>query len=524
MTTVSLENDQLSNNRLEVFKSLSINNINIIARISDGYINLNQICKAGEKEFKEWKRNKKSKAFLEALSKGGGIPAPSLIKYEIGSKTDQANWGHPQVAINVAQWVSPEFDVKVSKFVFELMLFGKVELGQEKSNKELELKFQEQIKLLTQEKDLLTQEKDLVSQQLLTVTRNHQNILKRRKRDLYEIGNVVYIVSHDAFTQFYQDNYHKIGIATQTKAESIPSFTGRLSTYNTGAPGNYKVHFLMYIEDNKLVEDILKQKFKDNIEPGNKEWIKSIKLEDIIDFVRKLCHFIGLPYKEHKIIEEFEEEQEESEEVDEEEEDEEQEEEEEEDEDDEEEEDDEIEKDKILKKISGDIKNVTLVELKEYCKKYFLVYTGNKPDLLARLKLYFETGEKKRYVIETAKEDIKRQCRKCNKKKEISMFKRHGPNGHNFLCLECDKHVQRKIDICMDCNVILDDINVKKCVECSNKNIKYKERPSYERLNKDLVKMSYVACGIKYGVSDNAIRKWLRTYEGKPVRKPVFKV
>ena len=104
------------------------------------------------------------------------------------------------------------------------------------------------------------------------------------------------------------------------------------------------------------------------------------------------------------------------------------------------------------------------------------------------------------------------------------MFKRHGPNGHNFLCLECDKHVQRKIDICMDCNVILDDINVKKCVECSNKNIKYKERPSYERLNKDLVKMSYVACGIKYGVSDNAIRKWLRTYEGKPVRKPVFKV
>ena len=36
--------------------------------------------------------------------------------------------------------------------------------------------------------------------------------------------------------------------------------------------------------------------------------------------------------------------------------------------------------------------------------------------------------------------------------------------------------------------------------------------------------MSYVACGIKYGVSDNAIRKWLRTYEGNPVRKPVFKV
>ena len=104
------------------------------------------------------------------------------------------------------------------------------------------------------------------------------------------------------------------------------------------------------------------------------------------------------------------------------------------------------------------------------------------------------------------------------------MFKRHGPNGHSLSCLECDKHVARKLDICMDCNVILDDVNVKKCVDCTNKNIKYKERPSYERLNDDLVKMSYVACGIKYGVSDNAIRKWLRTYEGNPVRKPVFKV
>ena len=104
------------------------------------------------------------------------------------------------------------------------------------------------------------------------------------------------------------------------------------------------------------------------------------------------------------------------------------------------------------------------------------------------------------------------------------MFKRHGPLGRSYTCLECDKPVERNPDTCLDCNVILDNTNVKKCVDCTNKNIKYKERPSYERLNDDLVKMSYVACGIKYGVSDNAIRKWLRTYEGNPVRKPVFKV
>ena len=78
----------------------------------------------------------------------GEISPDTLIKYNTGSNTERANWGHPQVAINVAQWISPEFDVKVSKWIFELMLTGKVTLGQEKSQKELEHKFQEQIQTL----------------------------------------------------------------------------------------------------------------------------------------------------------------------------------------------------------------------------------------------------------------------------------------------------------------------------------------------------------------------------------------
>jgi hypothetical protein len=38
-------------------------------------------------------------------------------------------------------------------------------------------------------------------------------------------------------------------------------------------------------------------------------------------------------------------------------------------------------------------------------------------------------------------------------------------------------------------------------------------RPSYDELKADLETMSYLAVGRKYGVSDNAIRKWLRWYE-----------
>jgi hypothetical protein len=39
------------------------------------------------------------------------------------------------------------------------------------------------------------------------------------------------------------------------------------------------------------------------------------------------------------------------------------------------------------------------------------------------------------------------------------------------------------------------------------------ERPSYEQLMADVESMSLLAVGRKYGVSDNAVRKWIRWYE-----------
>jgi hypothetical protein len=38
-------------------------------------------------------------------------------------------------------------------------------------------------------------------------------------------------------------------------------------------------------------------------------------------------------------------------------------------------------------------------------------------------------------------------------------------------------------------------------------------RPPYEQLMREIAETSYVAVGRKYGVSDNAIRKWVRAYE-----------
>jgi hypothetical protein len=39
------------------------------------------------------------------------------------------------------------------------------------------------------------------------------------------------------------------------------------------------------------------------------------------------------------------------------------------------------------------------------------------------------------------------------------------------------------------------------------------ERPAYDQLKKEIEELGYLGTGRRYGVSDNAIRKWLRQYE-----------
>jgi len=52
----------------------------------------------------------------------------------------------------------------------------------------------------------------------------------------------------------------------------------------------------------------------------------------------------------------------------------------------------------------------------------------------------------------------------------------------------------------------------KKCLECSSLSQRKVERPSLETLLKEIEELGYVGTGKKYGVSDNSIRKWVKTY------------
>jgi hypothetical protein len=132
--------------RLSHEASLSIEGVNIICRTSDGYVNATQLCKAGDKEYKNWKKSQKTEEFMAELESAVPYGTAELCKYENNGSSDRATWVHPRVAINIAQWISPKFDVKVSAWVHELLVCGSVKYGLERSDVSI---MHEQLKQMT---------------------------------------------------------------------------------------------------------------------------------------------------------------------------------------------------------------------------------------------------------------------------------------------------------------------------------------------------------------------------------------
>ena len=88
-------------------------------RVDDGYINATAMCKSVGKQFYDYSRLSTTQEFLEELSAETGIPVSDLVRSFKGGNNHQlqGTWAHPDVAINLAQWLSPKFAVMVSRWV-----------------------------------------------------------------------------------------------------------------------------------------------------------------------------------------------------------------------------------------------------------------------------------------------------------------------------------------------------------------------------------------------------------------------
>jgi hypothetical protein len=163
-------------------------------------------------------------------------------------------------------------------------------------------------------------------------------------------------------------------------------------------------------------------------------------------------------------------------------------------------------------------------------------------EIMIEYSVYDTTTLKKRLYKEGLKE---RRCELCGQGEEwnnmkISLILDH-INGINT-----DNRIENLRIVCPNCNAGLDthggkntgngkrydystglieekkyfckcgnekSKNSKKCKKCSDIKQRKVERPDKETLLKDIEVLGYTGTGRKYGVSDNAIRKWIKKYK-----------
>lgn len=91
-------------------------------RVSDGYINATAMCRAVGREWSAYRRTDATDKFMEALERSLKIHRDLIVQSIVtGPNKERGTWVHPQVAINLATWLSGDFAVQVSQWVFDWM-------------------------------------------------------------------------------------------------------------------------------------------------------------------------------------------------------------------------------------------------------------------------------------------------------------------------------------------------------------------------------------------------------------------
>jgi hypothetical protein len=101
--------------------SHKVNETDIPQRESDGYINATKLCQAAGKRWHNYIRNETTGAFMRALSAKTRISVLLLNQEVTSSDGVSSTWVHPKVAIHLAQWLSADFAVQVSEWVYDWM-------------------------------------------------------------------------------------------------------------------------------------------------------------------------------------------------------------------------------------------------------------------------------------------------------------------------------------------------------------------------------------------------------------------
>lgn len=97
--------------------SRSWNGTPISRRTTDGYVNATAMCRANEKRWSDYRESDRCQQYLDALSQTTEIPVFDLIVSRQGN--GGGTWVHPQVAVDLARWISAPFAVWMDGWFLE---------------------------------------------------------------------------------------------------------------------------------------------------------------------------------------------------------------------------------------------------------------------------------------------------------------------------------------------------------------------------------------------------------------------
>ena len=122
-------------------------------------------------------------------------------------------------------------------------------------------------------------------------------------------------------------------------------------------------------------------------------------------------------------------------------------------------------------------------------------------------------------------ENLRWLCPNCHS--QTPTFRGRGVkrNKEEYICIDCDNKILKNSTRCRDCNNKFRFGNTKKEKKITNPNWRFElkvdkrkvVRPTLEVLKQEVKELGYSSVGRKYGVSDNAIRKWIKIYEKNTV-------
>lgn len=276
----------------------------------DGYLHATLLCKASNKRLDNWMRLEQTKRLIRAVENAHSLPSNQIIRVIItGDKHLHGTYIHPDLQVPLAMWISENFAIQVSKWIRELILTGKVELDNEKSNQELDNAWKEKIKELEikygQSIEIINQKEiefKTVQQELQTITdetkeikdslakeqkdrqkleRNHAAIVKKRQYHKFKKGSAFYIW-HDPASP---DN-HKIGISD--------NITECLKAERRCVPLLY-MDYLIYLDRAKFLESCMLEIYRDKLIAPNHEIVDE-KSNHLIITVHNLLKLFNYEY------------------------------------------------------------------------------------------------------------------------------------------------------------------------------------------------------------------------------------